>query len=156
MRYSLVIPAYNEAESVEELAREVAAVMREVSGDYEVVFVDDGSSDETPSRLTTAGNNLWPLWSPDGQRAIFSSEAGGRQQVYSMAVDGSGEPQPLEPGKANQWASSCSPDGVLAFVQGFLNTDIGRSRWTETEPQRRCSRHRLPSSGRRSPPTVGG
>ncbi|UCG44093.1 MAG: glycosyltransferase family 2 protein [candidate division WOR-3 bacterium] len=51
MRYSVVIPAYNEAESVGELHREVSEVMAGFRQEYEVIFVDDGSFDDTPTRL---------------------------------------------------------------------------------------------------------
>jgi len=42
---SVVVPAYNEAESLRELAAETAAALGGV--DYEMIIVDDGSSDDT-------------------------------------------------------------------------------------------------------------
>ncbi|GBC84875.1 putative glycosyltransferase [bacterium HR11] len=47
--YSIVVPAYNEQETIEELWRRITAVMASVGGDYEVLFVDDGSTDATPA-----------------------------------------------------------------------------------------------------------
>lgn len=51
---SVVIPLYNEEESVEPLYRELAAVMSELGGGYELLFVDDGSKDVTLERLRVA------------------------------------------------------------------------------------------------------
>lgn len=45
--YSVVVPAYNEAESLEELFDELAPVMEGLGEDFEVLLVDDGSSDGT-------------------------------------------------------------------------------------------------------------
>ena len=44
---SVVIPAYNEAESLPELQRELAAALDALGRPWEVVYVDDGSRDGT-------------------------------------------------------------------------------------------------------------
>ncbi len=49
--YSVVIPAFDEAPSLEELHREVCAVLGELGGEFELIFVDDGSTDATPAIL---------------------------------------------------------------------------------------------------------
>ena len=43
--YSVVIPVYNEQESLPELHRRLLAVLPELDGDAEVILVDDGSTD---------------------------------------------------------------------------------------------------------------
>ena len=45
MDISVIIPAYNEAESLPELSTWIARVMQEHGYDYEVLLVDDGSTD---------------------------------------------------------------------------------------------------------------
>ncbi|MCH5325894.1 MAG: glycosyltransferase [Duncaniella sp.] len=45
MDISVVVPLYNEAESLPELSEWIARVMRENGLTYEVIFVDDGSTD---------------------------------------------------------------------------------------------------------------
>lgn len=44
---SIVIPLYNEAESLPELHQWIVKVMKENNYSYEIVFVDDGSSDDS-------------------------------------------------------------------------------------------------------------
>jgi glycosyltransferase involved in cell wall biosynthesis len=48
---SIVVPLYNEEESVDALHREITAAARGLGVEYEVLYVDDGSRDETPARL---------------------------------------------------------------------------------------------------------
>lgn len=47
MNISVVIPLYNEAESLPELAAWIERVMTDNNFSYEVIFVDDGSTDES-------------------------------------------------------------------------------------------------------------
>jgi len=44
---SVVVPVYNEHESLRELAERLTAVLTDVGDPYEVIFVDDGSTDES-------------------------------------------------------------------------------------------------------------
>jgi glycosyltransferase involved in cell wall biosynthesis len=56
-RLSVVIPAYNEAESLPELHRELVATLESLGHPWEIVYVDDGSrdgSDEAMARLAAA------------------------------------------------------------------------------------------------------
>jgi len=48
---SLVIPTYNEAESLAELHRQLTAALPHTGVPFELIFVDDGSSDDTPSLM---------------------------------------------------------------------------------------------------------
>jgi glycosyltransferase involved in cell wall biosynthesis len=47
MTISVVIPLYNEEENVQELHARLKSVLEKLGTDYEVLFVDDGSSDNT-------------------------------------------------------------------------------------------------------------
>ena len=47
MDISVIIPLYNEAESLPELAEWIARVMKEHSYSYEIIFVNDGSTDDS-------------------------------------------------------------------------------------------------------------
>lgn len=44
---SVVIPVYNEKENIPLIYHEISEVMKEADMDYEIIFVDDGSNDES-------------------------------------------------------------------------------------------------------------
>jgi glycosyltransferase involved in cell wall biosynthesis len=44
---SLVLPAYNEADNIEPMVAEAAPVLETIAEDYEIIVVNDGSSDDT-------------------------------------------------------------------------------------------------------------
>lgn len=47
MEYSIVVPAYNEAERITSSLTQILVFMRNFSSDFEVIVVDDGSVDKT-------------------------------------------------------------------------------------------------------------
>ncbi len=51
MRYSIVVPFHNEEENLPALYERLTRVMASIGGEYELVFVDDGSGDRTPALL---------------------------------------------------------------------------------------------------------
>ena len=51
---SIVVPLYNEQDNVEPLYKEIAEVMDAQPLRYEVIFIDDGSKDETVKRMREA------------------------------------------------------------------------------------------------------
>ncbi len=48
---SVIIPIYNEEEAIGPLYEELVMVLDELEGDYEIIFVNDGSSDTSGDRL---------------------------------------------------------------------------------------------------------
>ena len=48
---SVVIPAYNEEESIPHLYKKLKEVLDKLGREYEIIFVDDGSDDRTPEIL---------------------------------------------------------------------------------------------------------
>ena len=44
---SFIIPAYNEEKSIEILTKEIVNVVKKITPNYEIIFVDDGSTDST-------------------------------------------------------------------------------------------------------------
>ena len=44
---SVIVPAYNEQENIENTATVITGILKENGTDYELIFVDDGSKDET-------------------------------------------------------------------------------------------------------------
>jgi len=45
--YSFVVPVYNEEENVEILTKEIASVMDKLDKPYEIIYIDDGSKDNS-------------------------------------------------------------------------------------------------------------
>ena len=52
MKLSVIIPVYNEAGNLTPLYQALVAAMDALEGDYEVIFVDDGSRDGSFQELT--------------------------------------------------------------------------------------------------------
>ncbi len=52
VRYSVVIPVYNEEAVIKETYRQLTAVMDSLCEEYELIFVDDGSRDSTNSIIS--------------------------------------------------------------------------------------------------------
>ncbi len=51
MDLSVVVPIYNELENVEELYHRIKTELRKLSLTYEVIFIDDGSTDGTTTKI---------------------------------------------------------------------------------------------------------
>src|SRR5262245_45565680 len=78
-RWSVVIPAYNEAERLPRYLKDIAAYFDGRQEDYEVVVVDDGSSDGTRDRvrrMTARGPRIPVLDSPENHGKGFAVRAG--------------------------------------------------------------------------------
>jgi glycosyltransferase involved in cell wall biosynthesis len=55
-KISVVVPSYNEEGNIEVLATKLVQVLKTTAYEYEVIFVDDGSSDGTLNSLKSLGN----------------------------------------------------------------------------------------------------
>ena len=80
------------------------------------------------ARLSSQGDNEFPLWTPDGQRLVFASGPRGNLTIMSVSGDGSRAAEPLfTKGKVSgdEYPTSMSPDGKwLAYAvlaNGFGN-----------------------------------
>ena len=109
----------------------------------DVIWTYDLSADRQIQQLTFDGNNMRPIWTPDGERITFASNRDGTMSLYWQPADGSAAAQRLttaEEGAAH-WPGSWSPDGqVLSFM--IQKPDNDWEAWTlssvdgeyETEP----------------------
>src|SRR5215203_168495 len=73
---SLVIPAYNEQENINVLLERVSASLSQVGRPFEVLIVDDGSTDDTP-KLLADGMTRYP-W----LRVIRMARNGGQSAAF--------------------------------------------------------------------------
>src|SRR3990170_1398126 len=55
--FSIVIPVHNESDSVDELVTAIDSALASMSGSYEILFVDDGSTDDTLEKLRGLAHN---------------------------------------------------------------------------------------------------
>ncbi|MCP3982240.1 MAG: hypothetical protein GY716_23285 [bacterium] len=69
-------------------------------------------------RLTREGLNLWPLWTPDGERIVFSSEREGAFNLWWKQARPDAAAERLTESPNLQFPGSWSPDGeVLAYTE---------------------------------------
>ena len=102
MELSVVIPAHNEAGNVGPLLREIAAALRAAGAPaYEVVIVDDGSSDATSDRAREAAREVSELVvvrhpAPAGQSFATLSGVRAARGRWVATLDGDGQNDPAD------------------------------------------------------------
>ncbi len=79
---SILIPVYNEVDNVDPLHAELDAVLRPLPLCYELIFVDDGSTDGTGSRLEAIQRR-----DHDHVRVVFLRRNCGQTAALSAALD---------------------------------------------------------------------
>jgi serine/threonine-protein kinase len=105
------------------------------------IWIYDLKGSRPPTKLTLEGNNRAPIWTPDGESVVFTSERNEYSNIFRKRTDGSREIQHLTNNRDKQiWLNptSLSPDGnVLAFERhGPGGTDIMIMKIDdESEPQ---------------------
>ncbi|MBK9187417.1 MAG: serine/threonine-protein kinase [Phycisphaerales bacterium] len=93
-------------------------------GDIAVIDLKRG----IPRRITfDQGNNLSPIWSPDGTRVFFNSNRKDRWAVWSVAASGTGSPELVYTSENNVYVTSVSPDGLLCVDEH--TSDEGSNIW---------------------------
>lgn len=99
MKYSIVSPVYNEAGNIERLVAEILGVMSGLGEPFEVILVDDGSTDGTATVLKTLSEantavKVVSLRRNFGQTAAlmagFDQAAG--EVIISIDADGQNDP----------------------------------------------------------------
>ena len=78
---SIAIPVFNEEHTIEELWRRLSAVLEGFEQSWEVVFVDDGSSDRTPDLLSGIAQTS------DAVRVIRLSRNFGHGSALTAGID---------------------------------------------------------------------
>ncbi len=102
MKLSVVIPALNEAESLPETIRSICSTLEKESIIYEILVVNDHSSDNTPSVLENLGKQFSALRTVDntgapgfGNAVAFGLENFSGDCVAIMMADLSDDPSDL-------------------------------------------------------------
>jgi len=94
---SIIIPVFNEVENVAELHREINEVCIKNGYDYEIIFIDDGSTDGTfkalkalqPVKIIRFRKNF-------GQTAAFDAGIKAATKEFVVTMDGDGQNDPNE------------------------------------------------------------
>ena len=99
MDVSVVIPVYNEEEGLELFVQEVSSVLRSLARDYEVIVVDDGSTDGTYPLLSRVHKReprvrVVRLKRNFGQTAALAAGLAYAQGEVIVAMDGDGQNDP--------------------------------------------------------------
>ena len=130
MKYSVVISAYNEVESVEELYQEVISALEPLGETFEILFVDDGSTDGTGERLAELERcdrrvRLIPFVRNFGKSAAYSAAFRVAQGDVVITLDADLQDDPAEIPK------------LLAKLDGGNDLVVGwKMRRLENEPRK--------------------
>jgi hypothetical protein len=82
----------------------------------------------TFQRLTTEGSNLFPVWTPDGNRITFASDRNGQWCIYWVPADGSAPPELLRQAENPEVPNAWSSDGVSLIFTEF-SPETGPDIW---------------------------
>ena len=99
MDLSVVVPVRNEAENILPLVAEISAALNQVGQPYEIIYVNDGSDDETATvlagaRETTPSLRVLTHPSSQGQSRALISGIRAAQGAYIIQLDGDGQNDP--------------------------------------------------------------
>ncbi|PYS57229.1 MAG: hypothetical protein DMF74_26580 [Acidobacteria bacterium] len=79
----------------------------------------------TPTRLTfDPANDVYPTWSPDGSRIVFSSNREGTANLYQKLSSGAGNDELLLKSDHAKLPTDWSPDGRYIVYQDFSEKDF--------------------------------
>ncbi|MDZ4200314.1 MAG: glycosyltransferase [Kiritimatiellia bacterium] len=98
---SALLPAYNEESCIENVVGEVGGVLRGLGATFEILVVDDGSTDHTPNRLNTLRCD-WPelrvlrLTPNSGQSAALGAAFQAARGRIFITLDADGQNDPAD------------------------------------------------------------
>jgi serine/threonine-protein kinase len=114
------------------LSPDASRVAVEIEDQDQDIWVWDLTRETLTKVTTDPGLDETPVWTPDGRRLVFTSQAGGvLGSLFWQAADGSGTPERLAESEFIQRATAVLPDGrgVVYSMGGDLMTmslDKGR------------------------------
>lgn len=98
---SILLPAYNEEACIEAVVREAAGVLRGLGRPFEILVVDDGSTDGTPARLQALRAELSELRvlrlaKNSGQSAALGAAFRAARGSIFVTLDADGQNDPAD------------------------------------------------------------
>lgn len=130
-RVSVIIPVYNEEDNIAKLHKEVVETCRAADYEFEVIIVDDGSSDRTaevvknlsPVKLVRFRKNF-------GQTAAMDAGIKVAKHEYLITMDGDGQNDPADMPKMIRYLEANQLDVVSGWRKnrrdGFSKKFISR------------------------------
>lgn len=97
MKYSIIVPVYDEESAVTPLHREINDVMKNLGRSYEIIFIDDGSNDRTFERLSALSPiKIIRFRTNFGQTAALDAGFKNAQGEIFITLDGDGQNDPAD------------------------------------------------------------
>ncbi len=98
---SIVVPVYNEEENLRPLLKEITAALKDEAVSYEVIFIDDGSSDSSFSVMETLHNEdnrvvAIQFRRNHGQTAAFAAGFDQARGRYILTMDADRQNDPAD------------------------------------------------------------
>jgi glycosyltransferase involved in cell wall biosynthesis len=140
---SLVIPAYNEQENIPTLLERVAVALAQTSRRFEVIVVDDGSTDASPG-LLAEGMRKYPwlrvlrMARNGGQSAAFEAGFGAARGEVIATIDADLQNDPEEIPRLLPMLEGANGQGGYDMVTGWRKDrqDTGFRRWQSRQANR--------------------
>lgn len=136
---SLVIPAYNEQENIPTLLDRVSQAMNSIGRPFEVIIVDDGSTDQTP-HLLRAGQqkHTWlrvlRMKKNGGQSAAFEAGFQAARGRYIATIDADLQNDPEEIPRLLSMLESSGVDMITGWRKDRQDTPFRR--WQSRQANR--------------------
>jgi dolichol-phosphate mannosyltransferase len=134
--FSVVIPSHNEADALESLLREIAPGVRLLRLPYEIVVVDDGSTDDTAPLLAALSTEIAELrWlhhrDQFGQSAAILSGVAAAHGEWVVTMDGDGQNDPADIPRIWEVVADRQQGNRPLLVAGrrVVRRDSRRKRW---------------------------
>jgi len=155
MQLSLVIPVRNEAENIDVLIAEIRASL-DGRVEYELIYVDDGSSDDTPNRLARAKKTFPHLRvlrhrTSCGQSSALFTGVKAARAPWIATLDGDGQNDPADILKLLAVLNAPADPPPLQLVAGHRRKR--RDNWLKRLSSRVANRVRGRLLGDRTPDT---
>jgi len=130
---SVVVPVHNERDNIVPLLSEIVSALRG-KADFEIVYVDDASKDDSLAVLTAAKGQFPELrvlrhLSQSGQSTALRTGIRAARGAWIATLDGDGQNDPADIPKLLAMRSQ-SPDAIKLFAGWRVDRkDTGSKRW---------------------------
>lgn len=98
--FSVIVPVYNEEDNIVSLYREIKVALEKLGKTYEIIFIDDGSTDRTYARLERLKPlTIIKLRTNSGQSAALDAGIKQARGKIIFTLDGDGQNDPADFGR---------------------------------------------------------